>query len=210
MLSVEQKTSLNETVTTFQNELARDTTAQAYLVSRGLTPEVASTFRLGSVPSDVPGYEQYAGRLAIPYITPTGVVDIRFRSIDDGGVPGGPKYLSRSGGSGHLYNTVDLFRPEDYIAICEGEIDTITCHAAGIPAVGLPGANSWKPHWHRAFTDYVKVFVFCDGDEPGRELGKKIRQTVDEAVPIHLPDGEDVNSLVLKYGAGELRRRAGL
>ncbi len=206
-LSLSQRESLDQAVTTYAAQLAESPLAQAYLAGRGFTPASAAMFRLGYVAAPLVSHEQYRGRLVIPYLTPTGVIDIRFRSIGDDV----PKYMSRTGSQGHLYNVGAFGIDSGFIAVCEGEIDTMT--AAGmcdIPCVGLPGANSWKPWMARAFTDYSKVFVLCDGDDAGRELGKKIRQGVDEAVLIHLPDGQDVNSLYLTGGASEIRARIGL
>jgi len=37
-------------------------------------------FHLGVVVDPLPGHEQFLGRVAIPYVTPSGVVDIRFRA----------------------------------------------------------------------------------------------------------------------------------
>lgn len=189
-------------------ELAQNVTAQTYLRSRGLDAAVASMYRLGAA-TPIAGFDSYAGRLAIPYLTPRGAIDIRFRSLGQAE----PKYLSRSGGAMRMYNVLAFKKDTDFIAICEGEIDTITCDAPSlcdIPAVGMPGVNAWKPYWHRAFADYRRVFVFCDGDEPGREMGKRVQQTVEQATIIHLPEGEDVNSLFLKGGPDEIRRRVGL
>ncbi len=47
-------------------------------------------FRLGFVANPETGHEIYQGKLAIPYITPSGVIDIRFRSLNN---DSGPKYL---------------------------------------------------------------------------------------------------------------------
>lgn len=202
-LSELQKTSLESMVSLFQTRIGE---AGPYLSGRGFTPEHAAAFRLGVVPADVPGYEQYAGRLAIPYLTPTGCVDIRFRSL--GG--DSPKYMSRPGSHGHMYNVGVFQQRGDLVAVCEGEIDAMTATMCGIPTIGIPGANGWKSLWNRAFQDYSQVLVFCDGDDPGREFGKKVRKDVEEATVIHLPEGEDVNSLVVAHGAEALRERAGL
>lgn len=204
MLSLEQRTSLDQLVTMFQSELDRDVAAQTYLAGRGFTSASAATFRLGVVPRDVPGWEPFAGRLAIPYLTPTGVVDIRFRALNGEE----PKYLSQEGHKGHLYNVSALQVDTDIIAVCEGEIDTMTAHGmCDVPCVGLPGANGWKSLWHRAFQDYSKVVVLCDGDDAGRDFGRRIKRDVDAAVSVHLPDGEDVNSMYVKYGADVIRER---
>ena len=48
-----------------------------YLQSRGITEQTAIMFRLGFVREPEMGHEPYVGKLAIPYLTPTGVIDIR-------------------------------------------------------------------------------------------------------------------------------------
>src|SRR5687767_9119586 len=74
--------------------------AEVYLKGRGLDPtsKALASFRLGYVDSPVVGHEQYRGRLAIPYLTASGITDLRFRSVP---VPvadeGAPKYLSLPG-----------------------------------------------------------------------------------------------------------------
>lgn len=207
-LSDSQKTLLDTAVTIFQDRLAVDPAAQEYLDGRGFDPALADTFRLGVVPHDPPaGFEQYTGRLAIPYLTPTGVVDVRFRSL--GG--DSPKYMSRPGTAGRIYNVGAFQRGGSFLAVCEGEIDAMTADGmAGIPCVGIPGANGWKPLWARAFQDYDTVFVLCDGDDPGREFGKRVRKDVENAVVVHLPEGTDVNSIVTSQGVDALREKVGL
>ena len=154
------------------------------------------------------GHEQYVNRLAIPYVTPAGVIDIRFRSIvaDDS-----PKYMSRTGATGHLYNVSAFAEDSPIIAITEGEMDTIVTHGlAQIPSIGVPGANAWKPFYHRAFQDYDRVFLLCDGDSPGREWGKRIASEIETAVIVSMPDGMDVNDYVLAHGEDGLRKKVGL
>ena len=207
MLSQSARESLEEAAAVYQQAVEY---AGPYLGSRGLNRQVADTVRLGYVTPDnaMVGHEGYIGRLSIPFITPTGVVDIRFRSITD---DDSPKYLSRSGADPHLYNVLAFQSDEDFIAVCEGEIDTMTAHyMCGIPTVGLPGANSWKPFYARAFMDYRKVFVLADGDQAGRDLGKKIAQQIDVATVVSMPDGMDVNDVFLAEGPDGIRKRVGL
>jgi DNA primase len=178
-----------------------------YLVARGVTQETASTFLLGYVNEPEIGHEQYQGRLAIPFITPTGIIDIRFRSID---TDEGAKYLTRPGATSHLYNVLAFQEDTDVIAICEGEFDTMMACQSGVTAVGVSGANNWKDWYSRAFTDYRRVVILTDGDSAGREMGKRISQQIDTAVVVSMPDGMDVNEFVLEHGAEALRKRVGL
>jgi len=207
MLSESLRMSLAEAATTYHQSVDL---ASEYLARRGITQAAAAAHLLGYVTEAnvAVGHEAFVNRVSIPYITTTGVIDLRFRSISD---EVSPKYLGRVGAELTLYNPLSFSVPSDVIAICEGEIDTITAHTlVGIPAIGIAGVNAWKPYYARAFGDYQRVLVLADGDQPGRELGKKIATQVDQAVVIVMPDGMDVNGTYLQEGAEGIRRRAGV
>ena len=194
-LTQSQRESLEKAVAHYQQSIHL---AEDYLASRGLSLTDANTVRLGLVAEPLPGHEQFTGRLSIPYITPSGVVDIRFRSIG----PQEPKYMGMPGVQTKLYNVNALLTAENYIAVTEGEIDAITLnYKCGIPAIGVPGANSWKRHYSRLLQDFEKVFVFADGDQPGQDFAKKVTQEVNGVTTIHMPEGHDVNSTYLIHGA---------
>lgn len=181
--------------------------AADYLRSRGITKEVALSAQLGVVEHPEVGHEAFQGRLSIPYITKTGVVDIRFRSLNPAVEP---KYMGMTGAVTKLYNVKDIDRAGDWIGLCEGELDTITLSkSVGIPCVGVPGANSWKPHYTRLLADFERVFIFADGDQPGLEFAKGLSKDLPVTI-VTLPDGEDVNSCYVKYGKEYLLEKAGL
>lgn len=145
-----------------------------------------------------PGHEAYAGRLAIPFITKSGVVDIRFRSLNPAVEP---KYMGLTGAETKMYNVLDVEQAGNFIAVCEGEIDTITLsRCVGIPAVGVTGANAWKPHYTRLLADFERVFIFADGDQPGRDFANSLTREL-PVTTIQLPDGQDVNSMFAEHGA---------
>ncbi len=79
--------------------------ASDYLASRGISQEVARLASLGVVSEPEVGHEQYAGRLSIPYITKTGVVDLRFRSLNPAVEP---KYMGMTGAETRMYNVLDV------------------------------------------------------------------------------------------------------
>ena len=181
--------------------------AEDYLKSRGITIEIARLARLGVVLDPEPGHEAYAGRLTIPYITKTGIADLRFRSLNPAVEP---KYMGMTGAETKMYNVLDIDRAGDWIGVCEGELDTITMSKCiGIPCVGVPGSNSWKKHYTRLLADFERVFVFADGDQPGKEFATGLAREL-PVTAINMPDGEDVNSTYVKYGADFIREKAGL
>jgi len=199
-----QKELLGLATTKYQANIYQ---AEDYLRSRGIQIEVARLARLGVVVEPEVGHEMYQGRLAIPYVTKSGVVDLRFRSLNPAVEP---KYMGLTGAETKMYNVLDIERAGDYIGVCEGELDTLTLSACvGIPCVGVPGANSWKKHYTRLLADFERVFVFADGDQPGKEFATSLARELPVTV-VNFPDGEDVNSFYTKYGAEAVREKAGI
>jgi len=178
--------------------------AEDYLAERGITMEAAEKARLGVVLDPLTGHEQYVNRLAIPYLTKSGVVDIRFRSLGNEE----PRYMGLTGATTRLYNVGSFFRASSYICICEGEIDTITLdYVCGIPAVGVPGVNNWKKHYTRLLSDFDKVFLFSDGDNAGYEFAKSLARELSGLIVIQAPEGEDVNSLYKTHGSDYFKEK---
>jgi DNA primase len=200
-LSVSQKEFLIRAAHLYAKNVDK---ALPYLEERGLSPQDVSPFHLGVVVEPLPSHEQFIGRLSIPYITRSGVVDIRFRALDNSE----PKYMGMTGAETTLFNVESLFKAKNYICLCEGEMDTITMATkTQHPAVGAPGAASWKTHYSRIFEDFDVVLVLADGDEAGLEFGKRIQRAVANVRILQMPEGEDVNSVVLKKGTEYLDER---
>ena len=156
------------------------------------------------VDEPLPGHEPYVGRLAIPYVTPAGVVDIRFRSMRGEE----PKYMGMPGVTTTMFNAQIVLNAKEYICLCEGEIDAITLGAKSIhPAVGIPGVQNWKPFFTKILDDFDRVLILADGDTPGAEFGKKISRELSNVTVIHMPEGHDVNSIVIKEGIDWINER---
>ena len=206
MLSASERDLLEQATQAYERHLPE---VEEYLEGRGIPLEVARTYRLGCVAEPTPGFgdDEYVGRLTIPYITPAGVVDIRYRALTDGG----PKYLSRVGAKSKMFNTRAFRKVSRAILVCEGELDTVIADGlAGVPAVGVPGASNWHKHYPLLFEGYQRVFVMADGDQAGRDFGKKVVSTLDNAVVVTMPDGMDVNDVFQREGAAGIRRRVGI
>jgi DNA primase len=197
--SQSQKDLLRKATTKYAGNIFQ---AQSYLASRGIPIEAARLAQLGVVAEPEIGHEQYAGRLSIPYITKTGVVDLRFRSLNPAVEP---KYMGLTGAETKMYNVLDIDRAGDFIGVCEGELDTITMSSCiGIPCIGVPGANSWKKHYTRLLADFERVFIFADGDQPGTEFARSLARELPVTI-VQLPEGEDVNSMYVSNGAHYFR-----
>ena len=212
MLSPAQLKSSLEAAVQYNKDLNEE--AINFLADRGISKEVADQYLLGTIVVPVAGHENYKGWLSIPYLTVMGhCVGFKFRRLDEGK----PKYGAPLGQKGHLYNVSDIILTSEYIAICEGELDTIVASAIlGIPAVGVPGVQAWKSHFTRMFTGYGRVYVIGDNDlkddgtNPGAEFSRMVAQEIGNATIVSLPAGMDLNDLYLAKGIEETKRTIGV
>lgn len=194
LLSKEQRNLLEESSQLYNRSLWR---VEDYLESRGLSLDFADGELLGYVEDPLPGQEQFRGRLSIPYITRAGCVNLKFRSLEEN--ESGPKYLNLSGFETNLYHVESLFTGSEFLCITEGEIDALSLVSCNLPAVGVPGVKAWKSYYRRCFEDFPIIYGFCDGDEPGRDFGSFLSREV-KARPIYMPQGQDVNSMLVQEG----------
>lgn len=211
--NAEQRSYLSEAVAQYRNGLrAAPDGVKTYLRdTRKLSGETAAAFSLGYVANPLVGHEQYRGRLALPYMTPAGPVSIRFRAVGD--VDKQDRYRTVAGDQPRLYNVAAFHEPGDFIAICEGEMDTMTATQAGIPAVGLPGVEAFKPYMARAFDGYRTIYALADNDDgegQGKEFAEFLADELTNVRVVLMPHGHDVNSLVVAQGEAALRRLIGV
>jgi DNA primase len=212
MLSPVQLKSSLEAAIQYNKDLSEE--GIKFLADRGISKEVADQYLLGSIVLPVAGHENYKGWLSIPYLTVMGhCVGFKFRRLDEGK----PKYGAPLGQKGHLYNVSDIILSSEYIAVCEGELDTIVASAIlGVPAVGVPGVQAWKAHFNRMFTGYGRVYVIGDNDlkddgtNPGAEFSRMVAQEIGNATIVSLPAGMDLNDLYLAKGIEETKRTIGV
>jgi DNA primase len=188
-----------------------------YLAGRGLGPDTADRFRLGLVPAGDDDPRRYHGRLAIPYNTPSGIVQIRYRCLDPHHGQGEqdrgcPKFLGDPGEKVTLYNAHATLRPSPICFLVEGEPDVWAVETlTGLPAVGVPGAKAWEahPYWARCFVGFDRLILPADGDDAGEHLASVVRKALPELEIVRLPDGDDANS-VLARDVAEFRARCKL
>ena len=211
MQSTVQTRSLLETVVRYSQSL--DEATVAYLEGRGISKDVAEQMTLGTVVDPAEGHQDYAGWLSIPYITAMGhCVSVKFRRIDDGK----PKYGQPVGQKSHPYNVSDILIQSPFVVVCEGELDAIILSAiVGIPAVGIPGVQAWKPHFSKLFAGYEVVYVVGDNDvkedgtNPGAEFARRVQGELTNGTIVTLPPNTDINDYYLSNGPEELRKLFG-
>jgi len=203
MASSAQQKSLAEVAQRYTQAISPE--ALKFLEERGIPNNIAFKYRFGSVSDPYSGHEYQEGWISIPYITALDmVVGFKFRRLDNAK----PKYGSPAGQKAHLYNVKDLIPLSPYIVICEGEIDAVvTSGVLGIPCVGVPGVQSWKPHFSKLFSGYDTVYIVGDNDikedgsNPGAEFAKRVAGEIMNSQIVQLPSGMDINDHYLMHGA---------
>lgn len=154
---------------------------------------MAIKYRLGFVGKPLPGDERFASMISIPYLAPAGVQNLKFRAW----APGGRKYDQHSGQKGRLFNTGAYFSAGEILGVAEGEMDAMSAtEHLGVPTLGVPGVNGWNDDWGILLKDFTVVFIFADGDEPGRDFALQMAERIGwRARVVQCPDGEDVSSM---------------
>jgi hypothetical protein len=210
-LSSSQQQLLAEAVKRYEDATETEPDVWAWLAARGLDHDslAVRTHRLGVVADPMPGHEKYRGWLCIPYLSAADdrhPVQVRFRCLQDHNCreKGHGKYASLSGDRGRMYNVQALQFADDVIHLCEGELDAITLVSCGLPAVAVPGAQAWRPHYRRVLAGFSKVHVWADPDEAGSELLSRVMKALPQAQPVRLTDG-DVNETFRRYGSEHLK-----
>ena len=201
----------------YHRHLLGDHRALAYCAGRGLDHDALVRHRVGYVPGDglvtalaergLPldaarwaglldrrGRERLAGRIVIPELRADGPLWLIGRRLGDGG--DGPKYLSLTGSTPLLGWLEARERREVYLT--EGPFDRLTLSGWGLPALALCGTRV-RPDVYRVLDRFARVFLALDNDEAGRAATAAFREALGErAVPIPLPDVEDVADLALR------------
>jgi len=210
-LSKEQRKYLERAWETYAPHLGD---AEAWLEKRGISLETAASAGLGVVRDTLPGHEMARNYLAIPYLTDAGPVNFNFRCMqnhDCKSIPDHSKYWKRKGSPTNLYGVQTAAWADEWIVACEGELDALIWHTIGVPAIAIPGAKNWEPHWANVFEDFSRVYLAEDGDTAGKELWMRMTEEIDQSntlvVRMRMPDGEDTGSMYLKNGKDYLLGR---
>jgi len=102
----------------------------------------------------------------LPYFDAEGnEIAVRFRLA----LEGENRFRWKSGAKPCLYGLQRLgeARAAGYVVVCEGESDTQTLWLHGIPAIGLPGAASWREVWAGCFEGIAAIYVVIEADAGG-------------------------------------------
>jgi hypothetical protein len=179
--------------------------AEDWLAARGLGEGTVFTARIGVVDDPLPGHEPYRGWLAIPYIADGHPVSLRFRCLRDHDHSGHGKYMSLPDEAVRIYQATPAREISTVVHIAEGELDALVLAQAGLPAVGVPGAHSWRPRHTRLLSGCPEIRSWGDPDKAGIEFNTHICKQLRQAKPVRLdPAIGDVTETFLRGGTEAL------
>ena len=181
--------------------------AVAYLKTRGIPEEVTRKY-------EVTTYKDSDHILAFPFKDENGeMVFVKYRDITYmKGQKGNKEWCVKGNYKKILFG---MNQCEDYttLVITEGQIDSLSCSAAGIKnAVSVPtGKNgfTWKPNVWNWLLRFDEIVVFGDRENGEITLAKEITQFYPKKVRVvRIADYQgckDANELLQKCGAEALR-----
>jgi hypothetical protein len=144
----------------------------------------------------------------IPYRNPDGLeVAVRFRLALEKEPEGDNRFRWRTGSKAMLYGLwrLEVVREAGYVVLVEGESDCHTLWFHGIPALGVPGAGTWKDDWAGHLEGLGCVYAIVEPDGGGDEFRKKLAGCValrDRLHLVDLGDQKDPSSLYLTHRQG--------
>lgn len=175
------------------------------LYDRGITRAAIEHFKLGvsTVANGKPCQPSYV----IPTHNEQGhIALVKYRTVD----PDKKKQMLREANmESVLFNAARLDRTDKRIVVCEGEFDAISLWQIGhTNVVSVPaGAKSLRPEWVDIISEFEEIVLAYDNDKSGIEGQNELRKRLGEAKTYiaELPNGNDCNDVLLKYGDTQLK-----
>ncbi len=164
-------------------------------------------------------YDRFRGRTMFPIFSATGrVVGFGARRMTED--PEQPKYINtpetpiyqKSKVLYGLFQAKDAIRRKGVALFVEGYADVISLHQAGVETAVATCGTAMTPEHAELVSRYTsRVVLVFDSDQAGKNATDKgidvlLRQGLDVSV-MRLPNGEDPDTFVRKFGAKEFEKR---
>jgi len=167
-----------------------------WLLGRGLTDQTIEAFRIGEQVRDG---KQVA---VFPYLRDGELVNAKYRDVAE------KRGMRQEAGAEPCLFGWHLIDPKvRAVAITEGEIDAMTLHQAGIPALSVnagAGNHQWiENDWER-LERFSEIWVCFDDDEPGRKGAAEViqRMGIERCKPVRF-GAKDANQWLQDGASGE-------
>ncbi|MEA2013538.1 MAG: DNA primase [Verrucomicrobiota bacterium] len=162
------------------------------------------------------GYDRFRGRLMFPIHDTQGkCIGFSARTLKEGEKKA--KYVNTPETVVFKKNKVlygfylakKIIRETDTVILCEGQLDVIACHMAGITNAVAPQGTAFTSEQARLLARFAKYIIVCfDSDSAGIKATEKVFEELLKVnltmKVVRLPDNEDPFSIYDKYGAEKL------
>ncbi len=162
-----------------------------WLKSRGLNDETLAAFKIAE---QLRGGNTYA---VFPYFREGVLVNVKYRNVSE------KKDMRQEGGAEPCLFGWHLIDPKcRTVAITEGEIDAMSLHQVGIPALSVnagAGNHQWLENdWNR-LDQFSEILVFFDSDEAGLKGAREVANRIgaDRCKLVTLP-AKDANDYLMQ------------
>jgi len=169
--------------------------AMEWLQKRGLTPETIAAFKIAEQLRDGKTYALF------PYLRDGELVNVKYRNVAE------KRDMRQEGGAEPCLFGWHLIDPKARtVAICEGEIDAMTLHQVGIPALSVnagAGNHQWiENDWARLHR-FSEILIFFDSDESGEKGAREVMHRIgaERCKRVNLP-AKDANEYLLSGADG--------
>jgi 5S rRNA maturation endonuclease (ribonuclease M5) len=178
---------------------------------RNIHPDLVNTYKLGVTTITSPNTKKQVKALTIPYFFKNNLVNVKFRVL-----PPEPKeFIRLPHAQSILYNYDHIDLTQNYIFICEGELDAISLVQAGETNVVsiTVGAKSFIPEWYDLLKRFELIYLVLDNDVVGQEGANVLAERLgkDRCLNILLPYGtkdnpiKDLNDYFKEHNINEFK-----
>lgn len=170
---------------------AAKSAALEWLKSRGLTDKTIADFKIAE---QAQGGKTYA---VFPYLRDGALVNVKYRNVAE------KKDMRQEGGAEPCLFGWHLIDPKTRtVAICEGEIDAMTLHQCGVPALSVnagAGNHQWVENDWARLDRFSEILIFFDNDESGNKGAQELihRLGVERCKRVVIP-AKDANDYLLQ------------
>lgn len=175
---------------------AAKSAVREWLIGRGISEITIADFKIAEQSRDGKNIAVF------PYLRDGELVNVKYRDIDD------KRAMRQEAGAEPCLFGWHLIKPRDRsVAITEGEIDAMTLHQCGIPALSVnagAGNHQWiENDWER-LERFSEIFVCFDDDGPGQKGAHEVMQRLglDRCKPVKFP-AKDANQWLQDGACGE-------
>lgn len=175
-------------------------TVQDWFKGRGITSSTLEAYKIG----------QQNNTIVFPFMSPSGKLElVKYRDLD-AEKDGKKKIWSNQDPEYHLFGWQSITDNDRAVVITEGEIDCMSYHQQGIPALSIPQGGGdgnkqkvWIGNDFERLERFETIYISMDMDAPGQVAIKPIIDAlgIERCRVVNLGDYKDANEV---HGNGEL------